>query len=447
MLERQLSEIWTSQRFGGSLMTSGGTEVTVIYPGRINDSRGGDFCDVVLSLGGRKVRGDVELHVRANDWRAHGHDRDPSYNRVVLHVVYSHAGGAPTILESGREVPVLALGEQLWWRSWGEGGGRSGGDGRWPCLSALRRLGEAAVAAVVERAGEERFGEKTARFRLSLEEGNGGEVLYQSVMAALGYSKNKDTFLELARRVPLAELESVTRGDESDRECGARVEELLLKVAGLAPAGRARGGMAAADWEMFRTRPSNSPQSRIAAMSCLLVRYRREGLLSGMLGAFKIAAATHDYRCLESAVVAGRSAAGGVAPGGTGCDVLGRDRAADIIVNALLPFFNALGDRWREPGLSDSAISMYCSWPRLGGNCVERHMMVQVGLPRVMVNSARRQQGFIEIYAKHCSRGRCAVCGLGQAEAGDDVQVKASALPGDEPEIPGRGDHGGIVGA
>jgi hypothetical protein len=419
----------------------------VIYPGRINDGRGGDFCDVVLSFGGRTVRGDVELHVRANDWRAHGHDRDPSYNRVVLHVVYSHSGGSPTVLENGREVPVLALGEQVWWRSWQGGVCRSGGDGHWPCLGARQRLGDAAVAAVVDRAGEDRFGEKTARFGLSLEGGNGGEVLYQGVMAALGYSKNKDTFLALARRVPLAELESATRGDESDRECGARVEALLRGAAGLGAAGSVGDGMAAADWEMFRTRPNNSPQRRIAAMSCLLVRYRREGLLAGMLGAFKIAAATHDRRCLESAVVAGRVAAGGVAPGGTGRDVLGRDRAADIIVNALLPFFNALGGTGREPGLSASAISMYCGWPRLGGNCVERHMMVQIGLPRLMVSTARRQQGLMEIYAKHCCRGRCAVCALGQAQAGDDVQVQASALPGGEPEIPGRGDHGGIVGA
>ena len=48
--ERQLSEIWRDQRFDTSaLRTEDGQPVTIIYPGRLNDDRGGDFCDAVIS--------------------------------------------------------------------------------------------------------------------------------------------------------------------------------------------------------------------------------------------------------------------------------------------------------------------------------------------------------------------------------------------------------------
>ncbi|MES2694162.1 MAG: DUF2851 family protein, partial [Verrucomicrobiota bacterium] len=56
------------------------------------------------------VTGDVEVHLRAGDGDAHGHARDPAYDRVILHVVLfppderrmTRGGG-------GREIPMLAL--------------------------------------------------------------------------------------------------------------------------------------------------------------------------------------------------------------------------------------------------------------------------------------------------------------------------------------------------
>jgi hypothetical protein len=438
MLEKELSEIWASRRIGGVLRTLGGEEVTVVYPGRINDGRGGDFCDAVIALGGRTVRGDVELHVRSGDWKGHGHDRDPSYNRVVLHVVHSITEGAATVLQDGREVPELALAEFMEQPAAGGGVVCWRGCGGGPCHDALPRLGEAAVAAVIEQAGDVRFEDKTSRFQASLDAGHEAQPLYAGMMAALGYAKNQTPFAELARRVSLADLEPVMRAAESDRACEERIESLLLGVAGLGWVAPGRDSMAASDWAMFRARPNNSPQSRIAAMSQILVRHRREGLVAGILTAFQAAATAGDHRCLESVLMSG-STAGGVSG-------LGRDRAADIGVNVLLPFLRALGDRRREPGLSTGAVSLYRGWPRLGSNCVERHMMGQIGLGKGVVNSARRQQGLMEIYAKRCVHGGCVTCGLGQPEAGYDVQIEAGALPGEEPEIAGRGDHGGVVG-
>ena len=69
------------------MVTAGGDTVEVLHPGRPTNDCGPDFRDALIAInGGRPLQGDVELHVNARDWRAHGHHRDPNYDRVILHV-------------------------------------------------------------------------------------------------------------------------------------------------------------------------------------------------------------------------------------------------------------------------------------------------------------------------------------------------------------------------
>ena len=72
---------------GAKLTTKNGKPLKIIYPGRINDDRGADFRDAVIATGRRLIKGDIEIHVKDSDWRAHRHHRNPIYNRVILHVV------------------------------------------------------------------------------------------------------------------------------------------------------------------------------------------------------------------------------------------------------------------------------------------------------------------------------------------------------------------------
>jgi hypothetical protein len=55
------------------------------------------------------VVGDVEIHLRAIDWTAHGHAADPAYNNVVLHVTLFPSAERVTMGATGRPIPVLAL--------------------------------------------------------------------------------------------------------------------------------------------------------------------------------------------------------------------------------------------------------------------------------------------------------------------------------------------------
>ena len=86
--EKQIVKLWQQQLLSRSgLVTEGGEPVKVIYPGRLNDDRGADFCDAVIATSRGLIRGDIELHVKSSSWRVHQHHLDPAYNRVILHVV------------------------------------------------------------------------------------------------------------------------------------------------------------------------------------------------------------------------------------------------------------------------------------------------------------------------------------------------------------------------
>ena len=85
----------------------------IIYGGKPGGSVGPDFTDAVIECDdGTVFRGDIEIHVREADWRAHGHHKDARYNDVVLHVVAAEStdsANRPALKATGVSIPLLAL--------------------------------------------------------------------------------------------------------------------------------------------------------------------------------------------------------------------------------------------------------------------------------------------------------------------------------------------------
>ncbi len=108
--EKLLQQIWSRQEFlAAGLCTADGRTLRVRHAGRWNRLGGPDFFGAQLELGGQPIEGDVEVHLRAGDWNAHGHAKDPAYDRVVLHVVLFPGAECFTRGANGREIPVLSL--------------------------------------------------------------------------------------------------------------------------------------------------------------------------------------------------------------------------------------------------------------------------------------------------------------------------------------------------
>ncbi|MFH1497977.1 MAG: DUF2851 family protein [Verrucomicrobiota bacterium] len=110
--EALLQKIWCRREFApAGLTTVAGERLEVLEPGRWNHLGGPDFRDARLLIDGREVRGDVELHLHARDWQAHGHAADEAYDGVVLHVVLFPPPGTmrTTRGAAGRRIPLFVL--------------------------------------------------------------------------------------------------------------------------------------------------------------------------------------------------------------------------------------------------------------------------------------------------------------------------------------------------
>ena len=96
MTEAFLQYVWRHRLLVGQLATYDGQPVSIENPGTQNSDAGPDFTGAVLTIGGVRWAGSVEVHVNTTDWNAHGHTADPAYNTVILHAVYEHNGDIRT---------------------------------------------------------------------------------------------------------------------------------------------------------------------------------------------------------------------------------------------------------------------------------------------------------------------------------------------------------------
>ena len=398
--EAELSWIWAGQRFPAeALSTPDGRALSVINPGRRGGGSGPDYLDAVFLLDGEERRGDVELHVRASSFRGHGHNADPAYDGVALHVVFRADAGNETLLSNGKRAPVAQF------AGWLEG--RAQELQRWleapplwqpPCREALARLGEEGVAAELKRAGERRLAGRVDGMRRLIEEAGEEEALWRALLDALGAGGDRQGFRRLAASFPVALARRLLEDDEPGRT--PLLEAALLHVAGL--------GLPPAGWEgrlpaplrpalTGSARPANRPQRRLAALARL---YARAG---GELAAFVRAGLPGEARLSRAAArwqVAGR-------PGEPA--LLGPDRARELVVNVALPFLALAG-----PGGQQQALELLAGLraaPPYGKTAfLEANLRRANG--RRAVTSALEQQGLLSFLAEWCSRGGCGSCPL-----------------------------------
>ena len=114
--EKLLQAVWQHQRLKrGQLQTTDGRAVRVFHPGFASLEGGPDFRGAVLQIGSEKpVSGDVEIDLQSSGWQAHGHDQNPAFQNVILHVLWdepkkSSALPAVLSLKSRLDAPLADL--------------------------------------------------------------------------------------------------------------------------------------------------------------------------------------------------------------------------------------------------------------------------------------------------------------------------------------------------
>jgi hypothetical protein len=384
--ERDLSLLWKkAHTLSSGLVTENGQTFRILYPGRPNPRAGPDYLDaVLLTESGQRVRGDVELHLNASDWHSHHHDTDGNYNGVVLHIVLRPKGRLTSPQKSGNSVPVAsiaAVADEL--------------DANTPLPEIAGRIPQSDVGEMLDRAGNERFMAKSRGFAIEMAEADSEQVLYRSIMEALGYASNRRPFRELADRVPIELLIGLRNEPPATRLLAIRA--VLFGASGLIshlPSDEARllkklrkylpktHTMRLDSWHTFRVRPTNHPVKRIEGAAHLIDGFMESGLLKG----FEDYVRSQETRWLASHLT--------VRP------FIGKGRASDIVVNVVLPFFNAYGGISRSSQLCDTCFESFRTFPKLQENEITKEMrrLLSIDNRSVKIDTARRQQGLIQMY-------------------------------------------------
>ena len=153
---------WWSLPTGTSLPLMNGDTYQLVFAGRSGGSAGPDVRDAVLQLSNGEQRiGDIEFHVRTNDWVAHRHATDPRYNNVILHVVLLCDDLQPTVRQDGYAIPVCSLYDiPIVFMPGHENANNEG----WPCRTVMRNVSVTEQEKLLHRAGLLRFEQKTHAF-------------------------------------------------------------------------------------------------------------------------------------------------------------------------------------------------------------------------------------------------------------------------------------------
>ena len=419
MQEDFLHYLWRLKRFDFSdLRTTQGDAVVIHQCGEYNTHAGPDFLNARIRIGATLWAGNVEMHLRASDWRRHRHQDDAAYDNVILHVVLEE--DEPVVRSNGERLPCLELRKRIpagvaaVYRKLMH-------NACWiPCQPHFRRVSDLTRQLWLDRLLVERLEERTASIRRCLEHNTNDweETFHQQLARCFGFRINAQPFEELARAIPLRLIRR-----HRDKLC--QVEALLFGQAGFLqetlegeyPQRLRReylhlsrkydlSPMPVSVWKFLRLRPANFPTLRIAQFCTLLCQ--SEHLFGKMLAARDVAEIENMFEVRLSNYWKEHFLFGKASPRRK--KALGRPAIHHIIINAIAPFLFLYGSERKESGYQDRALSLLEALPPEDNREI-RHWR-ELGM---VPESAYESQALLQLKKRYCQERGCLRCAIGHA--------------------------------
>ena len=425
-MEQLLHYVWRHKMLPlGHLMTTDGREVEVIDPGLYNRRHAGpDFFNAKIRIGETLWVGNVEIHERASDWYRHGHDNDPHYDNVVLHVC--ETVDTDVLTNDHRPLPQMELAvPQQVSDHYAE---LLREDQYPPCYRIIPHLSALTIHSWLSALQTERLEQKTEAIRQRVEqcEGSWEAAYFMTLARNFGFGVNGDAFETWARHIPLGsvgkhrddlfQVEAIFMGQAGLLELAVvperyheqallegyftRLRNEYLYLAhkfGLQP-------MNAALWRFLRLRPENFRHIRIAQLGNLY--YERRAGLSQLVECQTV---EQLKQLLQTQVTAYWE--NHYTFGSTSCKTDKRLSAASLnllIINTAIPMLFAYGRHQSKEQLCDRAFDLL-EQLKAENNHITR-MWQQCGLE---VTSAGDSQALIQLKKEYCDRRDCLRCRIG----------------------------------
>ena len=413
MPEILLHYIW-QQHFWAECeqFTTDGMPIEIISTGQHNRDAGPDFSLVRLRIGSQEWVGNVELHVRASDWKRHRHHQDPAYDSVILHVVcqadeavYNSRGEA--IAQCVLRYPLaqdylshmLTKAQQM-----------DSAFATIPCSQSLLQTPSLLTQGWRSALLLERWSCKTESISRLLEvtQHSWAHAFYITLAHNFGFHTNSLPFESLALQTPLSCL-------QKHRNSLFQVTAILLGQSGLLSAETAVTDeqqrllaeyqflqnkfllqpMEPKVWKRARLRPQNAPEVRIRQFAQLLCQ--SEFLFSQVLNAQTIEDLRHLLR-----LSATDSATIDVPP------AIGKSSVDVLLINTLLPYKYAYAREQNDHRSMQQALALMTQLPPEDNTIIRQWRMLGQE-----VLSAADTQALIHLYQHYCQHERCIHCEVG----------------------------------
>lgn len=401
----------------GTLRTVDGRRITVIDQGLLNTASGPDFFNAKIRIDDRLWAGNVEIHVRASDWHRHGHDSDPAYDSVILHVV--DRDDTPVRRSNGEIIPQLRLpcAPDFYQRY---SGLTDRADRDLPCAATIASLNPLYISDWIAALALERIYQKAERISALLHDtaGDWEQACFVTIARALGFGINALPMERLAMNMPLRTL-------YKHADSLTAIEAMLFGQSGLLdsiPAGNpyadtlkaehaflaAKFGLRPIDgpgWKTGGLRPQNQPHRRIAALAAMV--HERRHLFSEIIEARTLQQAAEIFDVQLTGFWATHYTFGGNgAPGGSGR--LSRSSIDVLIINVVAPLIMAFGLEEGEIDVSERVISLLEEMRPESNSLVA--MFERAG---IKARDAVVSQALVQLRRNYCEARKCLYCRIG----------------------------------
>jgi hypothetical protein len=451
--ESFICRIWEDNSYYTGLQTTDGKDVEIISYGKRNNDSGPDYKDAKVKIDGKTYSGDIEIHRDFKNWAEHNHPKDRKYNPVILHVVLwdSEERISPK-LRIKRNLPTVILANHLKYSIhsiWQDIINKPSGNLEIPCYKLNDSVSDTILAGWLEKLSSDRLNLKTARIKGRLAEiskENAGitdkllweQVLYEFIFEALGFSKNKEQMINLAKSLNLNLLKKLTLSDKSL----VYLQSILFGTGGFLFDLRLKDDYISkiktgwkdvekkitsqklnlSDWNFFRLRPQNFPTIRIAYGSQVIFKLLYRDLFKNIIMIFKNKNfKTND--CYESLTDLFKPAKdiyweshynlGKISKSQN--KLLGRQRFEDIVINVLIPFIYLYSTEYKDEIIKNNALLLFNNLKIKPDNSIIKLISEQLIKQRkIRIDSPAKEQAVIQLYNFYCIREKCRECKIGK---------------------------------
>lgn len=437
MNENFLHYIWKFQLFDKKdLHTSAGENLSILKNGEHNTDAGPDFFNAKIKIGKTIWAGNIEIHLKSSDWRNHAHQKDKSYDNVILHIVYEE--DVVVKRKDGSIIPCLELKrkidekihfnyEQLMQSK------------QWiPCENLINSVNEFTLKNWTDRLLIERLERKTKDIKevLSQNKNNWEETFYQFLSRNFGLKINAEPFEQLAKSLPikvlakhknnLLQIESLLFGQagmlenphpaspppplqrRGEKEEGEKFKDeypnqlkkeyLFLKQKySLSP-------IIASSWKFLRLMPANFPTIRLAQFAQLI--FHSSHLFSKILEAkhigelekcFEISVTSYwQTHYLFDKISVKRE------------KHFGKTAIQTLIINTIVPFLFVYGKMKGNNELKERALLFLEKIPSEKNSIITKWETLHVHS-----DSAYQTQTLLELKNNYCDSKQCLNCAIG----------------------------------